>query len=407
VRSWVESANRPGCDFPLENLPFGVFRPPGGAPRVGLAIGDYILDAEACGFPPLANLNQLMRMGRAGWIWLRARAAELLRAGAEPRENALTPVSAAELLLPVEIGDYTDFYASVFHAANVGGMFRPEQPLMPNYKHLPVAYHGRASSVVVSGTPVRRPRGQIAGAGSEAPRFAPSGQLDYELEVGLIIGEGNPQGDPIPVASAAGHIFGYCLVNDWSARDIQRWEYQPLGPFLGKSFATSISPWIVAAEALAPYRAPAFARPPGDPVPLDYLLDDADQKAGALDVTLEVSIASARMRREGLAPMRVSLGSARDLYWTPAQMVAHHTSNGCNLRPGDLLATGTVSGPAPESRGCLLERTWRGTTPLELPTGEKRSFLEDGDEILLRGWCEREGAPRIGFGECRGVVVGA
>ena len=406
MRCWVESANRPGCDFPLENLPYGVFRPPGGAPRVGLAIGDYILDVEACGFPPLANLNQLMGMGRAGWIWLRARAAELLRDGAEPRESALTPVSAAELLLPVEIGDYTDFYASVFHATNVGGMFRPDQPLMPNYKHLPVAYHGRAPSVVVSGTPVRRPRGQIAGAGPETPCFAASRQLDYELEMGLIIGEGNPYGDPIPVASAAGHIFGYCLVNDWSARDIQRWEYQPLGPFLGKSFATSISPWIVAAEALAPYRAPAFARPPGDPVPLDYLLDRADQAAGALDVTLEVSIASARMRSEGMTPMRVSLGSARDLYWTPAQMVAHHTSNGCNLRPGDLLATGTVSGPAPESRGCLLERAWRGTMPLELPTGEKRSFLEDGDEIILRGWCEREGLPRIGFGECRGVVVG-
>jgi fumarylacetoacetase len=408
VRSWVESANRPGCDFPLENLPYGVFRTVGRAPRVGVAIGDFILDAAACGFPhTLSTLNDLLRLGPEEWTRLRGLLSAFLREDAEPHPEALVPMAEAELLLPAEIGDYTDFYASVFHATNVGRMFRPDQPLMPNYKHVPIAYHGRASSLVASGTPVRRPSGQLMDAGATGPRFGLSQQMDYELEMGILIGTENRLGEPIPIAEAARHIFGFCLVNDWSARDIQRWEYQPLGPFLGKSFATSVSPWVVTAEALAPYRAQAFQRESGDPAPLEYLWDADDQAHGGLDVTLEVLLASSRMRREGIAPVRMSLGNARDLYWTPAQMVAHHASNGCNLRPGDLLATGTVSGRREESRGCLLERAWRGTKPVELPTGEARAFLEDGDEVILRGWCEREGLPRIGFGECRGVVSGA
>ncbi len=407
MRSWVESANRPGCDFPLENLPYGVFRTPARAPRVGVAIGDFILDAAACGFPhALSTLNDLFRLGPAEWTRLRGMLTAHLREDAEPRPNELVPISDAELLLPAEIGDYTDFYASVFHATNVGSMFRPDQPLMPNYKHVPIAYHGRASSLVVSGTPVRRPSGQLMDAGAPGPRFGPSQQMDYELEMGILIGAGNRLGEPVPIGEAARHIFGFCLVNDWSARDIQRWEYQPLGPFLGKNFATTVSPWVVTAEALAPYRSSAFPREPGDPAPLEYLWDTDDQALGGLDVTLEVLLASSRMRREGVAPVRMSLGNARDLYWTPAQMVAHQTSNGCNLRAGDLLATGTVSGRGEESRGSILERAWRGSRPVGLPTGETRAFLEDGDEVILRGWCQREGLPRIGFGECRGVVGG-
>ena len=407
MRSWVESANRAGCDFPLENLPYGVFRTAGRPPRVGVAIGDFILDARASGFPhALSNLNDLFRLGPAEWTRLRGLLTALLREDAEPYPDALTPIAGAELLLPAEIGDYTDFYASVFHASNVGSMFRPDQPLMPNYKHLPIAYHGRASSLVASGTPVRRPSGQLMDAGAPGPRFGLSQQLDYELEMGVLIGTGNRLGEPIQIAEAGRHIFGFCLVNDWSARDIQRWEYQPLGPFLGKSFATSVSPWVVTAEALAPYGVQAFQRDPGDPAPLEYLRDAGDQARGGLDVMLEALLASSRMRREGMAPVRMSIGNARDLYWTPGQMVAHHASNGCNLRAGDLLATGTVSGRSEESRGCLLERAWRGTKPVELPTGETRAFLEDGDEVILRGWCEREGLPRIGFGECRGVVGG-
>jgi fumarylacetoacetase len=311
------------------------------------------------------------------------------------------------MLVPAAIGDYTDFYASVDHATNVGSMFRPDNPLLPNYKWVPIGYHGRASSIVPSGTPVVRPRGQSKPPEAAAPAFGPSRSLDYEMELGLFVGPGNRRGEPIPLARAEEQIFGFCLVNDWSARDLQSWEYQPLGPFLAKNFATTISPWVVTLEALEPFRAPALVRPPGDPAPLPYLDAPGNAERGAVAVTVEVYLSSARMRREGTEPVRLSRGSAADLYWTPAQFVAHHSSNGCDLRPGDLLASGTISGPAKESRGCLLELTWRGAEPLALPGGETRTFLEDGDEVIMRGYCERPGAARIGFGECRGQIVPA
>jgi fumarylacetoacetase len=312
--------------------------------------------------------------------------------------------SEAEMGLPAAVGDYTDFYASVFHATNVGRMLRPDNPLLPNYKWMPIGYHGRASSLLVSGTAVRRPGGQTAPRGDGPPEVGPSRSLDYELEVGAFLGPGNALGSPIPIAEAEAHVFGLCLVNDWSARDVQRWEYQPLGPFLSKSFATSLSPWVVTLEALAPFRVPALARPEGDPDPLPHLRDEDDQARGGVDLRLEVLLSSETMRREERAPVSVSRSNLRDLYWTLAQMVTHHSSNGCNLRPGDLVASGTVSGPETENRGCLLERTWRGEEPFTLPTGEERRFLEDGDEVILRGHCEREGYARIGFGECRGLI---
>jgi fumarylacetoacetase len=322
-------------------------------------------------------------------------------------ERILVPMTQAELLLPVEVGDYSDFYASIHHATNVGRMFRPDNPLLPNYKWIPIGYHGRASSIVVSGTVVRRPHGQLKGPGDEPPVFAPSRALDYEMEVGCFIGPGNPLGQPIALGSSEEHLFGMSLVNDWSARDIQTWEYQPLGPFLAKSFATTVSPWVVSFEALQPYRIPAFRRPPGDPEPLPYLSDESDRSRGGVDVTVEVCVRSARMREARMPPHRVSRGNMAELYWTVGQMLAHHTSNGCNLRPGDLFASGTISGPTKESRGCLLELTTRGSEPIELPTGEARKFLEDGDEVIMRGYCERPGAARIGFGECRGVILSA
>jgi fumarylacetoacetase len=310
------------------------------------------------------------------------------------------------MLLPAEVGDYTDFYASVFHATNVGTMLRPDNPLFPNYKWVPIGYHGRASSLVVSGTPIARPQGQTEpGEGGATPRFGPSRSLDYELEVAAFLGPGNPLGQPIPLAQAEGRLFGLCLLNDWSARDLQKWEYQPLGPFLAKSFATSISPWVVTLEALAPFRVPAFPRPADDPQPLPYLSDEQDRAQGGIDLHLEVLLSSAAMRERGLPPLSLSRSNLRDVYWTFAQMVAHHSSNGCNLRPGDLIASGTVSGPAKENRGSLIELTWRGTEPLTLPSGEPRRFLETGDEVILRGHCRREGYARIGFGECRGVVA--
>jgi fumarylacetoacetase len=426
--SWVESANRAG-DFPIQNLPFGVFRrrgedEPG---RVGIAIGDMILDVTAChdegwfsGSAERASeacaapaLNTLMRLGADSRAELRRQVSALLsadspayRSNRRLGDRILVARSDAEMLLPAEIGDYTDFYASVHHAGNVGSMFRPDNPLLPNYKWVPIGYHGRASSIAPSGTPVLRPSGQSKAPDAESPSFGPSRSLDYEMELGVFVSLGNPLGEPVPIERAEEQIFGFCLVNDWSARDIQAWEYQPLGPFLAKNFATTISPWVVTPEALEPFRAPAFARPPGDPAPLPYLHSRHDAESGALAVTVEVHLTSARMRELRMAPHRLSRGSAADLYWTPAQLIAHHTSNGCNLRPGDLLASGTISGPAKESRGCLLELTWRGAEPLTLPSGETRKFLEDGDEVIMRGYCEREGAVRIGFGECRGEVVG-
>jgi len=415
--SFVESANQRESDFSIHNLPFGVFRA-GGSFAIGIAIGDRILDLCACARAGLLDdlapqtqaacrdtvLNSLMALGRDHWSPLRERITELLRAGSPHRaavEPLLVPMDQAEMALPARIGDYTDFYASIHHAANVGLLFRPDGPLLSNYKYVPIGYHGRASSIVVSGAPVRRPSGQFKAPGAETPVFGPSRALDYELEAGFFAGPGNALGEPIPIAEAEAHIFGVCLLNDWSARDIQSWEYQPLGPFLAKSFATTISPWVVTMAALAPFRVPAFPRTEGDPVPLPYLNSTEDRRRGAIDLTLEVYLRSKQMDR----PIRLSRGNLRNLYWTPAQLFTHHASNGCNLRPGDLLGSGTVSGPDPDERGCLLEMTQRGAEPIHLPNGEIRRFLEDGDEVILRGYCQREGA-RIGFGECRGVIRG-
>jgi len=430
--SWVESAQG-HPDFPIQNLPFGVFHrrddtdDPTPA-RVGMAIGDFVLDLTVChdegwftGAAELAgaalaqpSLNALLRLGAETWTALRRQASALLasnspayRANRRVGDHILIPMAEAELRLPLAVGDYTDFYASVHHATNVGSMFRPDNPLLPNYKWVPIGYHGRASSIVPSGTPVRRPLGQTREDPAKPPEFGPTWRLDYELEVGFFVGPGNELGRPIPIADAWRHLFGVCLVNDWSARDVQSWEYQPLGPFLAKNFATTVSPWVVTLDALAPFRTAAFGRPAGDPAPLPYLSDDDDRRAGGIDILLEVSLSSARMRAEKLPPMRLSRSTPADLYWTPAQLLAHHASGGCNLRPGDLLASGTVSGATKDSRGCLLELTWRGTEPLRLPTGEERRFLEDGDEVVMRGWCEREGFARIGLGECKGAVVGA
>ena len=434
ARSFVESANAEGCDFPIQNLPFGAFtNQQSASARLCVAIGDQVLDlcavaelgllrpedededevlGEAC---QESSLNSLMGLGPERWRELRRILFGLLSAGSPHRARVaacLLPQREITLVLPVEIGNYTDFYASLHHAANVGALFRPENPLLPNYKWVPIAYHGRASSIVLSGAGVRRPCGQWKAAppnspasSSDAPQFAPCRRLDYELEVGALVGVGNEIGEPIPIAQAAEHIFGLCLVNDWSARDIQAWEYQPLGPFLAKNFATSLSPWIVTADALAPFRVPAAPRSAGDPQPLPYLADAEGQQRGAFDVIVEVYLQSDAMRKAGCPPHRISRGNVRDLYWTFAQMVAHHTSNGCDLRPGDLLASGTVSGADPGSRGCLLEMTRGGAEPIALPTGEQRTFLEDGDEVRLRAWCERPGAVRIGFGECVGVVL--
>jgi fumarylacetoacetase len=386
--------------FPIENLPFGVFRR-NGAAHIGVAFQDSILDLHACAGlidePSLLapNLNAFMSRGREAAREVRSRITELLMRGTA--DEHLVPISGAEMLLPMTIGDYTDFYASVHHATNVGSMFRPDNPLLPNYKWLPIGYHGRASSIVISGTPVRRPNGQTRDGDTAPPTFGPSKRLDYEMELGMVVGRGNVLGEPIPVGDALDHVFGFCLVNDWSARDIQTWEYQPLGPFLAKNFATSISPWIVTMDALEPFRTSAFQRSAGDPQPLPYLRDDV-----GFDINVEVWLRTAKMTE----PIRLSRGNFRDMYWTVAQLIAHHTSNGCNLMPGDLLASGTISGTTKDSRGSMLELAWRGTEPIELPTGETRKFLEDGDEVILRAYCEREGHARIGFGECRGVVLG-
>ncbi|HYF14697.1 MAG TPA: fumarylacetoacetase [Phycisphaerales bacterium] len=448
MRSWVESANDPATEFPIQSLPFCSFiHPEEDLACPGVRIGDKIVDlgllAEAGIFEhrhgaeddflhaleePAAN--GIAALGPAAWSALRRQLQAFLREGAPAggqrtrrvREKALLDADDLQFLPPSVVANYTDFYASVHHATTVGSMFRPDNPLLPNYKWVPIGYHGRASSVVSSGAPVRRPKGQLKkddapGEPVTPPAFGPCAMLDYELEIGVVIGAGNEMGEPIAIGEAGRHIFGLCLVNDWSARDIQKWEYQPLGPFLAKNFATTMAPYIVTAEALAPFRCPAFKRPAGDPAPLPYLADESDAAAGGFDVTLEVSLASAAMREKGLEPVRISRSRAfRDMYWTFAQMITHHASNGCNLLPGDLLASGTVSGPEPETRGCLLELTWQGRDgsgkplprkPIELPTGEKRTFLADGDEVSIRGFCEREGFRRVGFGECRGVIEAA
>jgi fumarylacetoacetase len=425
LRSWVASANAPGADFPIQNLPLGVFLQRDADPEIGVAIGDQVLSLRVCAENDLlpeefvhvcqeTNLNALLALGRGAGRRLRRRISELLREGSPElaqREDlvsqALVEQRAVRMDLPVEIYDYTDFYASIHHATNVGSMFRPDNPLLPNYKYIPVGYHGRASSVAVSGSRVRRPLGQTISDDASAPTYGPSRLLDYELEVGFYVGQGTPPGSIVGIDEAETHVFGLCLVNDWSARDVQKWGYQPLGPFLSKSFKTTVSPWVVMLDALEPFRLPAFERPAGDPSPLPHLDSRQNRERGGIDLTLEVHLSSARMRDEGKPPVRLSRGSFRNMYWTIAQMLTHHASNGCNLRTGDLMASGTVSGPDKSERGCLLELTWRGSEPLELPTGEQRKFLADGDEVILRGYCEREGFVRIGLGECRGVIMPA
>lgn len=423
-RSWIESANEADSDFPIQNLPFGIFRRRGdrGAPRAGIAIGDRILDvaplsrvlreparaaALACEAP---TLNGLMALGPEGASPLRREVSRLLSSDrADLRgevEAHLVPTNEAELHLPVAIGDFTDFYASLFHATNAGRMFRPDNPLLPNYKYVPIAYHSRASSICVSGTPFRRPKGQVKPADGP-PVYVPCRNLDFELELGFYIGAPSELGTPVSIEQARDHIFGFCLLNDWSARDVQAWEYQPLGPFLAKNFMTTVSPWVVTAEALIPYRIAAYKRPAGDPPPLPYLANVADAEAGGLDIRLEVYLLSAEMRKRNIEPLPLSRGTTANLYWTVAQMVAHHTSNGCNLLTGDLIGSGTVSGPDKASWGSLLELTARGAEPLQLASGEQRGFLADGDEIIFRAHCVREGVPRIGFGECRAVVLPA
>jgi len=394
LQSWVASANRPDCEFPVQNLPWGTFRKRGEPlSRPGIAIGDQILDAtSALG---VASVAAVMAQPRDQRMALRGAASRFLSVYQPGAEQHLTPMSDAELLLPCAIGDYTDFFASLHHATNTGSMFRPDSPLLPNYKWVPIAYHGRASSIVVSGTPVRRPHGQI-----RQGQFAPTERLDYELELGAFIGPGNQQGAPIPIAQAEDHLFGVCLLNDWSARDIQAWEYQPLGPFLAKNFATTISPWIVTLEALEPFRRAPEPRPSGDPEPLAYL---AQPGPGAFGIVLEVWLRTARIPE----PVRLSRSQFASMYWTLGQMIAHHASNGCPLQPGDLIGSGTVSGPEKQNRGCLLELTWRGTEPLLLPNGETRRFLEDGDEVILRGRCEAEGFRSIGLGSACGSVTSA
>jgi fumarylacetoacetase len=427
LQSWVASANAADTDFPIQNLPFGRFRrtDSGEAWRIGVAIGDQVLDLQQAAaqagwaadvlplLTPLAagDLNAFMALGGAARRTLRRALSQALAAGSA-QQAALAPClvaqSAVEMGLPCRIGDYTDFYVGIHHATAVGKIFRPDNPLLPNYKWVPIGYHGRASSVVPSGTPIRRPRGQTAPpAGASTPGFGPSQRLDLELELGYFIGAGNALGTPIAIDDADDQVFGVALFNDWSARDLQAWEYQPLGPFLAKNFASSVSPWLVTQEALAPFRAP-FTRPEGDPQPLPYLDSAANRAAGALDVQLQVLLQTAAMREAGIAPALLSTSSAAQAaYWTPAQLVAHHTVNGCNLQPGDLLGSGTLSGPTPAQAGSLLELSQGGKQPITLPNGETRVFLQDGDTLILAGHCARPGARRIGFGKCAGTVLPA
>ncbi|MBN8749445.1 Fumarylacetoacetate (FAA) hydrolase family protein [Xylophilus ampelinus] len=407
--SWVASANVAGCDFPIQNLPFGTYsRAPRPHPRIGVAIGDKILDLRMAKLIDTDDMNVLMAATPDERRELRLRISEGLASGSALQaewESALVDQSAVTMHVPCHVGDYTDFYTSVHHATNIGRQFRPDNPLLPNYKWVPIGYHGRASSIIVSGTPVKRPQGQTKAPDAAEPSFGPCKRLDYELELAWFIGQGNALGAPVGIDAAEQHLFGVALFNDWSARDIQAWEYQPLGPFLSKNFGSTVSPWIVTMEALAPFRAP-FSRPEGDPQPLPYL-DGADNRVqGHIDMTLEVLIQTAKMRADGQAPARLTLGKLKDAaYWTPAQLVAHHTVNGCNLQAGDLLGSGTLSGPTPDAAGSFTELSVGGKQPLTLPNGEQRTFLQDGDTLILRGWCEREGAVRIGLGEASGTVV--
>ncbi len=413
LRSWVASANEAGCDFPIQNLPFGRFRANGSgeAFRIGVAIGDQVLDLKAVGLVETDDMNVLMARSAAERQALRGTLSEGLREGSAKQAawaKSLQAQSAVELTVPCRIGDYTDFYTGIHHATTVGKLFRPDQPLMPNYKWVPIGYHGRASSIGVSGQRFKRPQGQTKAPDVEIPTFGPSARLDYELELGFIVAQGNALGEPIAMADAEQHLFGVTLLNDWSARDIQAWEYQPLGPFLSKNFASTLSPWVVTMEALAPFRAPPLERLAGDPQVLPYLDFPANRESGALDITLEVWLQTGKMRAAGEGAVRLTRSNATQAaYWTAAQLIAHHTVNGCNLQPGDLLGSGTLSGTAPDQAGSLLELTLGGKYPISLPNGERRTFLEDGDTLTLRGYCERTGARRIGLGECVGTVLPA
>ncbi|HMS07627.1 MAG TPA: fumarylacetoacetase [Burkholderiaceae bacterium] len=429
LKSWVASANVPGCDFPIQNLPFAVFRRSGKdeAWRGGVAIGDQVLDmakagrigemtgifSDAAALPAEAagkdSLNALMDMGPAAWSALRLALSRGLREGSGARHvlsHCLVPQAEVEYTVPARIGDYTDFYTSVYHASNIGRQFRPDNPLLPNYKWVPIGYHGRVSSIDVSGQSFARPKGQLMPPGATAPTLAPCKRLDYELELGVFIGGSLAPGDGLPITEAENHVFGIVLLNDWSARDIQAWEYQPLGPFLSKNFASTISPWIVTMEALAPYRTP-LTRPDSDPQPLPYLESAANRAAGGIDIQLDIYIETPKMREQGHQPKPITHTSYRHAYWTVAQIVTHHAVNGCNLQSGDLLGTGTLSGPTVTEAGALIELTVGGKQPVQLSNGEQRAFLDDGDAIILRGWCEKPGAARIGFGECRGTVLPA
>ncbi len=431
LQSWVASANAPDIDFPIQNLPFGVFRrrdpvesASTSAFRIGVAIGDSVIDLSAAAKtntplaaaieaaldePDATTLNALMGRGPATWHALRLALSRALRAGspeAAALEGCLVAQADIEHAVPARIGDYTDFYASVFHATNIGKLFRPDAPLLPNYKWVPIGYHGRSSTIGVSGESFHRPVGQTMPPGAERPSFGPSKRLDYEFEVGIFIGAGNDDGTPIPIATADERVFGLCLLNDWSARDIQAWEYQPLGPFLAKNFASTISPWIVTLEALAPFRT-AWHRDAGDPQPLPYLDAPSVWEEGAFDVQLEASLSTARSDAAHEPAMKLTRTSFRHAYWTVGQMVAHHTVNGCRLMPGDLFGSGTASGPTSSEAGALIELVEGGKKPLTLANGETRTFLDDGDTVVFRAWCEKEGARRIGFGECRGTVLPA
>jgi len=425
-RSWVESANYPDTDFPIQNLPIGIFSVGSDAPRCGMAIGDAIFDigvayargwlsgaaAKAAEASMGGTLNNLFALGSRPLKELRKQVASLLdRGGAlgehveAAREGLLHDRIQCTMHLPVRVGNYTDFYAGIHHARAAGALLTPEDPLPANYKWVPIGYHGRASSVRVSDGTVRRPHGQRPPATPGGkPEVGPSRRLDFELEMGFYIGEGNALGEPVSIADAHKHIIGYCLLNDWSARDVQRWEMFPLGPFLSKNFGTMVSPWVVTAEALIPFRVPAMSRDEGDPAPLDYLHDVTDQRHGGVDVALSVRLETARMRDQRMTAVEILRSNARHLYWTPGQMLAHHTVGGCNLEPGDLLGTGTISGPTPDQLSSMLELTFGGTKPVSLPNGEQRGFLEDGDEVVFTGKCHREGFVSIGFGEVRGRI---
>jgi fumarylacetoacetase len=426
LQSWVVPANAADCDFPIQNLPFGVFRRRESVEpfRIGVAIGDGVVDLAAAAKtstalalaivaaldnPGASSLNGLMAKGPPTWSALRLALSRALRAGS-PDAAALASCIVAqadiEHAVPARIGDYTDFYASVYHATNIGKLFRPDAPLLPNYKWVPIGYHGRASTIGVSGESFHRPVGQTMAPGADQPSFGPTRRLDYEFEVGIFIGTGNDDGTPIPIASADAHVFGLCLLNDWSARDIQAWEYQPLGPFLAKNFASTISPWIVTTEALAPFRS-AWTRPASDPQPLAYLDAPSVWAEGAFDVQLEASLSTAKSDAAHEPPMKLTRTSFRHAYWTVGQMVAHHTVNGCRLVPGDLFGSGTASGPTVGEAGALIELVEGGRKPLTLPDGETRTFLEDGDTVVFTAWCEKPGARRIGFGECRGTILPA